>query len=297
MAHANKGSSRENLIKNKKMEKLIYPCVWCNNNALEMANFYISVFPNTEIVDQNKWVVVLKMKSQRIMFLNGGDIFKPNPSISLMYLSSSEQEIESIFKKISSNGKKLMPLDSYPFSSKYAWVEDRYNVSWQLITASQDDIIQTVVPTLMFIGKNNGKAEEAIDFYTSVFANSHKRGISRYTGNEGETKGNIQHAEFIINNYLLMIMDSSYPHAFGFTGGVSIVVECKNQDEVDYYWSKLTSDGGEEDMCGWLRDKYGVSWQITPAIMKDILLKSPKVMEVMMTMKKLEIKPLIDAAN
>lgn len=297
MAHTNKGSGREHLIKNKKMEKLIYPCVWCNNNALEMANFYISVFPNTEIVDQNKWVVVLKMKSQRIMLLNGGDRFKPNPSISLMYLSSSEQEIESIYKKISSNGKNLMPLDSYPFSSKYAWVEDRYNVSWQLITANQDDIIQTVVPTLMFIGNNNGKAEESIDFYTSVFANSHKRGISRYTGNEGETKGNIQHAEFIINNYLLMTMDSSYPHAFEFTGGVSLVVECKNQTEIDYYWSKLTSDGGEENMCGWLRDKYGVSWQITPAIMKDILLKSPKVMEVMMTMKKLEIKPLLEAAK
>lgn len=279
------------------MEKLIYPCVWCDNNAIEMANFYISVFPNTEIVDQNKWVVVLKMKGHRVMLLNGGDTFKPNPSISLMYLSSSEQEIESIYKKISSGGKDLMPLDSYPFSSKYAWVEDKYNVSWQLITTPQDDIVQNVVPTLMFIGDNNGKAEDAIDFYTSVFANSHKRGIARYTGSEGETEGNIKHAEFIINNYLLMIMDSSYPHAFQFSGGVSLVVECKDQEEIDYYWNKLTSQGGEEHMCGWLRDKYGVSWQITPNIMKDILLKTPKVMEVMMTMKKLEIKPLVDAAN
>lgn len=279
------------------MEKLIYPCIWCNNNAIEMANFYISVFPNTEIIDQNKWVVVLKMKGQHIMLLNGGDTFKPNPSISLMYLSVSEQEIESIYNKISIGGKDLMALDSYPFSSKYAWVEDKYSVSWQLITANQVDIVQTVVPTLMFIGNNNGKAEEAIDYYTSVFANSQKRGISRYTGSEGENEGNIQHAEFIINNYLLMIMDSSYPHAFEFTGGVSLVVECKNQEEVDYYWNKLTTDGGEENMCGWLRDKYGVSWQITPTIMKDILLKSPKVMEVMMTMKKLEIKPLMEAAK
>ena len=279
------------------MEKLIYPCVWSDNNALEMAHFYISVFPNTEIVHQNKWVVVLKIKGQRVMLLNGGDTFKPNPTISLMYLSTSEQEIESIYNNISKSGKVLMPLDSYPFSSKYAWIEDKYNVSWQLITSNPDDIVQTVVPTLMFIGVNNGKAEEAIDFYTSVFANSHKRGISRYTGSEGEIEGNINHAEFIINNYLLMIMDSSYPHEFQFSGGVSIVVECKDQEEVDYYWNKLTSHGGEEDMCGWLRDKYGVSWQITPAIMKDILLKTPKVMEVMMTMKKLEIKPLMDAAN
>src|SRR5690554_897232 len=121
------------------MEKLIYPCVWCNNNALEMANFYISVFPHTEIVDENKWVVVLKMKSQRIMLLNGGDTFKPNPSISLMYLSSSEHEIESIHNNLHKGGADLMPLDSYPFSSKYAWVADKYNVSWQLLTAKQED--------------------------------------------------------------------------------------------------------------------------------------------------------------
>jgi|SRR5690554_1469445 len=279
------------------MERLIYPCIWCDNNADEMANFYISTFPNTEIVDQNNWAVVLKMKGQRVMLLNGGDTFKPNPSFSLMYLSSSEHEIESIYNKISGDGKDLMPLDSYPFSSKYAWVEDRYGVSWQLITAAQDDIVQNVVPTLMFIGDNNGKAEEAIDYYTSLFANSRKRGVSKYTGSEGETEGNIQHAEFIINNYLLMIMDSSYPHEFEFSEGMSLVVECANQEEVDYYWDNLTSGGGQESMCGWLKDKYGVNWQITPSIMKELLQKSPKVMEVMMTMKKLEIAPLMEAAK
>ena len=279
------------------MEKLIYPCIWCNDNAIEMANFYISAFPNTEIVDQNNWVVVLKKKNQRIMLLNGGDMFKPNPSISLMYLSHSEQEIESIYNKINVDGKVLMPLDSYPFSSKYVWIEDRFGVSWQLITSAPDDIVQDVVPTLMFIGENNGKAEEAIDFYTSLFFNSSKRGVLRYTGSEGEKSGNIQHAEFIINNYLLMIMDSSYPHAFEFSEGISLVVECLNQEEIDYYWNKLTSDGGQESMCGWLKDRYGVNWQITPVIMKDLLQKSPKVMEVMMTMKKLEIVPLMEAAK
>lgn len=279
------------------MDNLIYPCIWCNNNAREMADYYLSIFPEAEIADQNQWVVVLTIHRQRIMLLNGGDMFRPNPSISLMYLTTDEDEVEAIYAHLTEGGRDLMPLDSYPFSPKYAWVEDRYGVSWQLYAGEEQDIVQKIVPTLMFVGDNNGKAEKAIDFYTSVFPTSEKRGILRYSGNEGETAGNVQHAEFKINDYLLMIMDSSYPHAFDFTDGMSLVVECHTQEEIDDYWEKLTADGGVESMCGWLRDKNGVSWQITPIVMKDLLLKSPKVMEVMMTMQKMDIRRLQEAAD
>lgn len=279
------------------MDNLIYPCIWCNNNAREMADYYLSIFPEAEIADQNQWVVVLTIHRQRIMLLNGGDMFRPNPSISLMYLTTDEDEVEAIYAHLTEGGRDLMPLDSYPFSPKYAWVEDRYGVSWQLYAGEEQDIVQKIVPTLMFVGDNNGKAEKAIDFYTSVFPTSEKRGILRYSGNEGETAGHVQHAEFKINDYLLMIMDSSYPHAFDFTDGMSLVVECHTQEEIDDYWEKLTADGGVESMCGWLRDKNGVSWQITPIVMKDLLLKSPKVMEVMMTMQKMDIRRLQEAAD
>ena len=279
------------------MDNLIYPCIWCNNNAREMADYYLSIFPEAEIADQNQWVVVLTIHRQRIMLLNGGDMFRPNPSFSLMYLTTDEDEVEAIYAHLTEGGRDLMPLDSYPFSPKYAWVEDRYGVSWQLYAGEEQDIVQKIVPTLMFVGDNNGKAEKAIDFYTSVFPTSEKRGILRYSGNEGETAGNVQHAEFKINDYLLMIMDSSYPHAFDFTDGMSLVVECHTQEEIDDYWEKLTADGGVESMCGWLRDKNGVSWQITPIVMKDLLLKSPKVMEVMMTMQKMDIRRLQEAAD
>lgn len=279
------------------MDNLIYPCIWCNNNAREMADYYLSIFPEAEIADQNQWVVVLTIHRQRIMLLNGGDMFRPNPSFSLMYLTTDEDEVEAIYAHLTEGGRDLMPLDSYPFSPKYAWVEDRYGVSWQLYAGEEQDIVQKIVPTLMFVGDNNGKAEKAIDFYTSVFPTSEKRGILRYSGNEGETAGHVQHAEFKINDYLLMIMDSSYPHAFDFTDGMSLVVECHTQEEIDDYWEKLTADGGVESMCGWLRDKNGVSWQITPIVMKDLLLKSPKVMEVMMTMQKMDIRRLQEAAD
>lgn len=120
------------------MKNLIYPTIWCNNNAREMADIYCSIFPETVIVDQNQWVVVLLMDRQRIMLLNGGDMFRPNPSVSLMYLTPREEVVESLYRQLIKGGSELMPLDSYPFSKKYGWIEDRFGVSWQLYTGDDD---------------------------------------------------------------------------------------------------------------------------------------------------------------
>lgn len=282
------------------MKNSIYPCIWCQNNAKEMADFYLSVFPESEITNENPYFVTFTINQQRIMLLNGAgkaDSIRPNPSISLMYLTPSEHEVDSIHEKLMEGGKELMPLDSYPFSSKYAWVEDRYGVSWQLYTGKAEDIIQKVVPTLMFVGNNNGKAAEAIDFYTSLFPGSRKRGVLQYTGEEGETAGNIQHAEFTIDEYLLMIMDSSYPHAFNFTEGISLVVEVAEQENIDYYWDRFISNGGVEGVCGWLKDKYGVSWQVFSFEGVELVLRSPKALQAMQQMVKLDLNVIRDAAQ
>jgi len=279
------------------MSNSLYPSIWCNNNASEMAEFYTGIFPDTRITDTNPIVVMIEMSGQKIMLLNGGDMFRPNPSISLMYLTTSQSEVENLYAKLIENGKALMELGEYPFSPKYGWVEDRYGVSWQLYTGQAEHIIQKIVPTLMFVGSNNGKAEEAVGFYTSRFPDSRPRGMLRYSGAEGETPGNIQHGEFMLKGYLLMIMDSSYPHAFGFTEGLSLVVSCDDQEEIDRYWSGLTADGGEESMCGWLKDRYGVSWQIVPSMLDDLMARSPRVTEELMKMKKLDIRKLQEAAD
>jgi predicted 3-demethylubiquinone-9 3-methyltransferase (glyoxalase superfamily) len=279
------------------MKNTIYPSVWCNNNASEMADFYAGIFPDTKITDSNAIVVMLEISGQKLMLLNGGDMFRPNPSISLMYLTTSQSEVESLYSKLIDNGKALMTLGEYPFSPKYGWVEDRFGVSWQLYSGQEEHIIQKIVPTLMFVGRNNGRAEEAVGFYTSIFPDSRPRGMLRYSGAEGETSGNIQHGEFMLNDYLLMIMDSSYPHAFGFTEGLSLVVLCDNQDEIDRYWFGLISGGGEESMCGWLKDRYGVSWQIVPSMLGELMARSPRVTEVLMKMKKLDIRKLQEAAQ
>ncbi|MEZ5019608.1 MAG: VOC family protein [Bacteroidales bacterium] len=279
------------------MNNSIYPSIWCDNNAREAADFYISVFPETKVSDENPVVVMLEMSGQRLMLINGGDMFRPNPSISLMYLTASQGEVEEIYSKLVAGGKAMMPLGEYPFSKKYGWVEDRYGVSWQLYTGEEEHIIQKLVPTLMFLGRNNGKAEEAVGFYTSVLPDAQPRGMLRYTGAEGEVAGNIQHGEFMISDYLFMIMDSSMSGEFNFTEGVSLVVECDTQAEIDMFWNVLTSAGGEESMCGWLKDRYGVSWQIIPTMLPALMASSPRVTEELLKMKKLDIRKLTEAAG
>jgi len=122
--------------------------------------------------------------------------------------------------------------------------------------------------------------------------------IARYEPGEPDVTGTIKHAQFKLNEQLFMAMDSSMPHAFTFNEGISFVVTCDSQDEIDYFWNKLT-EGGEESMCGWLKDKYGVSWQIVPAILGDLMTGSPdkanRVMQALLQMKKLDIAKLVNA--
>lgn len=279
------------------MNKSIYPCIWCNHNARVMADYYVSVFPDARVVDENQAVVVFTVNDQRVMLLNGGEMFNPTPTIALRYLTPDEKEVEEIYKKLREGGNDLVPLGEYSFSKKYAWVEDRFGMTWQLFT-TKDEIVQKVVPTLMFVEKNRGKAEEAMNFYTAIFPDSRLKKTVRYgEDQQGETPGNIEHGQIVLNNFLMMVKDSAHPHSFNFNEGVSLVVECDTQEEIDTYWERLTADGGEEGMCGWLKDKYGVSWQIVPRMIDKLMQRSRKVLEVMMNMQKLDIQQLREAAE
>jgi predicted 3-demethylubiquinone-9 3-methyltransferase (glyoxalase superfamily) len=120
-----------------------------------LAEFYTGIFPDTKITDANALVVMLEMSGQKIRLLNGGDMFRPGPAISLMYLTSSKSEVESLYSKLIENGKALMPLGEYPFSPKYGWVEDWYGVSWQLYSG-QAEIDK------YWIGLTSGSGEESM---------------------------------------------------------------------------------------------------------------------------------------
>ncbi|MFZ0336774.1 MAG: VOC family protein [Terracidiphilus sp.] len=146
-----------------------------------------------------------------------------------------------------------------------------------------------ITPFLWF----DSNAEEAVTFYLSVFPNSRRIGELRNTGDAPGPKGGVLTVSFELDGLRFTALNGG--PAFKFNEAVSFVVTCQTQDEIDYYWSKLTA-GGSEVQCGWLRDKFGLSWQITPARIGE-LLKTSKAMQAMMKMKKLDIAELERAAQ
>jgi predicted 3-demethylubiquinone-9 3-methyltransferase (glyoxalase superfamily) len=284
------------------MSNKIYPCLWFDGKGKEAANLYCSVFPNSKIVEDNGMVVIFELNGKKFMALNGGPMFKINPSISFFVFCKTAEEVETKWKLLSEGGMALMPLNSYPWSEKYGWCQDRYGVNWQVMlplpsqTAGKTED-ENIVPNLMFTQSKSGKAQEAIDFYTSVFPNSKTEMIARYEKGEPDVEGYIKHARFLLDGEPFAIMDSSGPHQFTFNEGLSLVVDCKDQEEVDYYWNKLTADGGQESMCAWLKDKFGVSWQIVPLQLGKLIgspdrEKADRAIQAMLKMKKIIIADL-----
>jgi len=279
------------------MNNIIYPCLWFNGNAREAAEFYCSVFDNMAISSDNNMVVMVESAGQKFMCLNGGPEYSINPSISFYVACETEAETDRLWEVLLEGGSVMMPIDKYDWSTKYGWLQDRFGVNWQLAFGSISEIGQKFTPVLMFTGKQNGRAEEAIHLYTSIFQESAIKGILRYSKGVNEVEGAVQHAEFTLGKQLFMAMDSSLQHQFSFNEAVSFVVECKNQDEIDYYWEKFT-EGGEEVQCGWLKDKFGVSWQIVPMILSELMSdpsRSERVINAFLKMKKFEIDKLLTA--
>jgi predicted 3-demethylubiquinone-9 3-methyltransferase (glyoxalase superfamily) len=191
-------------------------------------------------------------------------------------------------------GKALMPLDKYPFSERYGWVQDEYGVSWQLIlTNPEGEERPFIIPSLFFVGNVCGKAEEAIKFYTSVFSNSKQGRIVRYPkGLEPNKEGTIMFSDFMLEKQWFAAMDSAQDHKFGFNEAISLIVKCANQKEIDYYWEKLSAVKESEE-CGWLKDKFGISWQVVPENIKELMESNPdKTTPALLKMKKIIIKDL-----
>lgn len=297
----------------------ISPYLWFANQAEEAANFYVSTFsaagnPSSigQVVRYNSasaqqlpgiaegtvmsldfWLAGLNFVA-----LNGGPQFSFTPAVSFFVSCESEEEIDALWQALSEGGKTLMPLDTYPFSEKYGWCNDRFGVSWQLNLAPAS---QKITPFLTFVGDQFGNAEEAINFYTSLFDNAEIETIERYGPGQNENEDAVVHARFSLFGEQFMGMESSLEHDFTFTEATSFLVRCRDQEEVDKYWDALT-DGGEEQPCGWLKDRYGVSWQIVPTVLLDMLsdedaAKVRRVAEAMFSMKKIDIAALQAAYN
>jgi len=153
--------------------------------------------------------------------------------------------------------------------------------------------MQTITPFLWF----DGNAEEAVNFYTSIFKNAKVLGMSRYGDAGPGPKGTVMSATFQLNGQEFMALNGG--PQFKFTEAISFFVKCETQEEIDHYWEKLSA-GGQKQQCGWVKDKFGVSWQIVPPVLGKLLgdkdpAKSRRVMQAMLKMNKLEIKALQNA--
>ncbi len=295
----------------------ITPFLWFDDTAEEAVNFYTSLFKNSKMGSMARYdeeganisgrpkgslmTTSFQLDGQDFVALNGGPIFKFTQAISFYVYCDSESEIENLYKKLSENGTPLMPLGKYDWSSKYAWVKDKFGLSWQLDIDTTNSP-QKILPSLLFANNKFRKVKEAVSYYNSVFPNSKILLEFPYDKSANVSEGTLLFAQFNLSNYLFNAMSSTLKHDFDFNESISFMVNCETQEEIDHYWNKL-SEGGDEkaQQCGWLKDKFGVSWQIVPTLLGKLLgdtdaAKSQRVMHVMLQMKKIVIADLVKAA-
>jgi len=280
--------------------------LWFDKEAKEAAEFYTSVFENSKIKDTTTLhntpsgsvdIVTIELSGQEFTLISAGPLFKFNPSVSFLVACKTKDEVDALWEKLSEGGAALMELGEYPFSEKYGWTQDKYGLSWQVMFMGDRKIKQKITPTLMFVREVCGKAEEAINFYASIFNNAKVGDILRYgRGEEPDKEGTVKHAAFTLLGQEYAAMDSARGHNFTFNEAISLMVHCDTQEEIDYYWGKLTADPKAEQ-CGWLKDKYGLSWQIVPSVMDEMFKekdekKIARVTEAFLKMKKFDINAL-----
>lgn len=294
------------------MQKIV-PHLWFENEAMEAAEFYVSVFPHSSITATatlhdtpagDSDVVSFNLNGHDFMAISAGPKFTINPSISFMVNfdpstdPQASEHLDELWERLADGGTTLMPLGEYPFSERYGWVQDQFGVSWQLIlTDPAGEPRPFIIPSLMFAGEQTNRAEEATEFYRQAFKSSRLGTMARYPEPTGPANaGSLMFADFMLENQWFAAMDSGAEQGLTFNEAVSLLVNCDDQEEIDYFWERLSADP-ESEQCGWLKDKFGVSWQISSAVVNDMLANGTpeqidRITQAFMPMKKLDIARL-----
>jgi len=307
------------------MQKII-PHLWFDKQALEAADFYTAVFSDSQITHTSTIrdtpsgdcdIVHFTLWNKEFIAINAGPLFRFNPSMSfivnydpLFFKGKPEEQeaaaresLEKAWQRLMDGGKALMPMGEYSFSRQYGWVQDQYGLSWQLmLTEPTGDPRPAILPSLMFTGKTLGRAEEAIHFYTAVFKVSKPGTLASYPeGMDPDKAGTIMFADFKLEDTWLAVMDSAHQHGFEFNESVSLMVTCDDQAEIDYYWNRLSAIP-EAEQCGWLKDKFGFSWQITSTVLEKLMKEGTpdqvdRITKAFLRMKKIDIAAIKAAAT
>ncbi len=293
------------------MQKIV-PNLWFDHNAAEAAGFYASVFPNARVTDTQLYpdeglldfqaelagkelTVTFEIDGYRFIAINAGPEFPVNPSVSFMLNfdpsrdPKARDQLDVLWSDLVADGEVLMPLGEYPHSPHYGWVKDRHGVSWQLIlTNPAGEPRPFIVPTLLFCDRVQNRAAEAAAFYTSTFPGARVGADVRYSEQVGPAVvGAVMFTDIELCGQWFALMDAAVEQAYTFNCGVSLMVECDGQAELDHYWEALSSVP-EAEQCGWCADRFGLSWQIVPANLGDLML-TPNSFDALMAMKKIEI--------
>ncbi|MEV6522382.1 VOC family protein [Longispora sp. NPDC051575] len=293
----------------------ITPHLWFDTEAVEAAEFYCSVFPDSKVTHVSTLhdtpsgdcdLVSFRLWGQDFMAISAGPVFRFNPSVSFIVdygpphvdPAGARERIDVAWERLAEGGTVLMPLDKYPFSERYGWIQDRYGLSWQLMLTGPDgDPRPPILPSLLFVGDRYGQAEEAVGFYLSVFGDSEQGTVARYPGGmEPDREGALMFGDFRILDRWFAAMDSAHEHGFTFNEAVSFMVDCADQAELDGYWAKLSAVP-EAEQCGWLKDRFGVSWQISPTELGTMMRDGSReqvdrVTRAFLPMKKLDLEAI-----
>jgi predicted 3-demethylubiquinone-9 3-methyltransferase (glyoxalase superfamily) len=290
----------------------IQPCLWFDDNAEEAARFYTSTFDRGRVGSVSRYdeasarvankpegsvlTVDFEVEGYAFTALNGGPAFTLNPSLSFFVDCPTDGDVEALWDALSEGGTALMPLDAYPFNPEFGWIQDRFGVSWQLALAP-DRTDRRIRPYLMYVNENAGKAEAAVRHYASVFRDAGVGAIERYGDAQDLNPADmVAFAEFTLEGQAFVASENGFRHDFDFDEAISLQVFCDDQEQIDAYWEGLSAVPDAE-RCGWCKDRWGVSWQIVPKVLPELLAGSDpagakRAMEAMLAMKKLDIAAL-----
>ena len=263
-----------------RMDQRIIPAIWCDAADDEAARFYADVFREGSVVEQAPGLAAtVSIHGFRLSLINGGDQYAPNPSISCILnfdplLFGGEDQarayLDELYERLSAGGV-LMELGEYPFSQRYAWVRDRFGMTWQLmLTDPAGEPRPFILPSFMFGGTNHANAEEATEAWIALFDDAHRGALRRYEEGGPMEAGTVMFTDFTLRGTWMAAMDSGAFHDFTFTPGVSMIISCRDQEEIDRYWTGLSAVP-EAERCGWCVDRWGVSWQVVPDNIAELM--------------------------
>ncbi|HRO10726.1 VOC family protein [Amaricoccus sp.] len=288
----------------------ITPHLWYDSDAETAARTYVDLVAGSAIGSVVRYpeagreihgrepgsvmTVEFRLGDTGLIALNGGPLFQFTHAGSLFVTLEDRAAVDRLWEGLIEGGRELMPLDRYEWGEHYGWLADRWGLSWQVCLGSRAAAGRTITPSLLFGGEAAGRAQEAIDLYASALG-ARLESVMRHDGSGRDPAGGVRHARLTIDGQPLTIMESVTSEA-PFTEAFSLLVNCEDQAEIDRLWSALSAVP-EAEACGWLKDRFGVSWQIAPRALGEMMTSGDRagverLTAAFMKMKKLDLATL-----